>query len=609
MVSRRNFFAITIVMGIIFFLFQFSNIAKERWNHYEENSYVTKKEDLQTSRTAYQARQNTEASETIVYVGRNSCNACAEVAANWADYMKKGITTYTSFTRYDQAIAAKKITQPKLMLIESSDINWKDKNELQKMQKYVNAGINLVFSQMPDLKLIKENEAIRSLLGIYSVEKDQTKVKGIQLYEGLLLGGNTFYEATTKEEKKNQDFDLEFPWYKLETGTKSYMRGIPKNPKVKSENYPPVIWSKSYAKANVFVINGDFMEDSTGLGILTGILCETNEYTIYPVVNAQNLVLANYPGMAEENDAKMQEVYSQSLRGVFRDIVWPSVSSVYEKNNLGLTCMLAPQFDYKDKNEPKDNDLEYYLKLINEEKGEAGLSGYQVSDTTIKEKMKADNKYIQKQIPRYQFASFYQGELSEKELADALNESMLKGVRTVVEDSDKDSDVIGYQSRYITKQKSVISGFKHTYRDDFRMKSVESALGYTSVLADMSKVAYPESEEDSWEKLSEKLASYTSSYWKVFEDFDKTTTAETDLRIRRFLTLDYTQEKKDDTITLDVNNIGDAASWFILRTHDRKIDKVTGGSYKKIEDDAWLIQADKSHVTIKLKTEENLYYH
>ena len=609
MVSRRNFFAITIVMGILFFLFQFSNIAKERWNHYEENSYVIKKEDLPTSRTAYQARQNTEASESIVYVGRNSSKTCAEVAANWASYMKKGIATYTSFKNYDQAITAKKIRQPKLMLIESSDINWKDKTEIQKMQKYVDAGINLVFSRMPDVTLIKENEAIRSLLGIYSVEKDQTTTKGIQLYEGFLLGGNTFYEAKTKEEKKDQDFDLEFPWYKLETGTKCYMRGIPKNSKEKSENYPPVIWSKSFVNANVFVINGDFMEDSTGLGILTGILCETNEYIIYPVVNAQNLVLANYPGMAEENDAKMQEVYSQSLRGVFRDIVWPSVSSVYEKNNLGLTCMLAPQFDYKDKNEPKDNDLEYYLKLINEEKGEAGLSGYQVSDTTIKEKMKADNKYIQKQIPGYQFASFYQGELSEKELADALNESMLKGVRTVVEDSDKDSDVIGYQSRYITKQKSVISGFKHTYRDDFRKKSVESALGYTSVLADMSKVAYPESEDDSWEKLSEKLASYTSSYWKVFEDFDKTTTAETDLRIRRFLALDYTQEKKDDTITLDVNNIGDAASWFILRTHDRKIDKVTGGSYKKIEDDAWLIQADKSHVTIKLKTEENLYYY
>ena len=30
----------TIVMFIVFFLFQFSNVALESWNHYEENSYV-----------------------------------------------------------------------------------------------------------------------------------------------------------------------------------------------------------------------------------------------------------------------------------------------------------------------------------------------------------------------------------------------------------------------------------------------------------------------------------------------------------------------------------------------------------------------------------------
>ena len=79
------------------------------------------------------------------------------------------------------------------------------------MEHYAENGVTLIFSQMPDLKLIKEKKAIRKLLGIYSVEKDKTEVKGIQLYEGLLLGGNTFYEAETKEEKKNQDFDLEFP--------------------------------------------------------------------------------------------------------------------------------------------------------------------------------------------------------------------------------------------------------------------------------------------------------------------------------------------------------------------------------------------------------------
>lgn len=36
------------------------------------------------------------------------------------------------------------------------------------------------------------------------------------------------------------------------------------------------------------------MEDETGLGILTGMLYETRDYLIYPVVNAQNLIAANF---------------------------------------------------------------------------------------------------------------------------------------------------------------------------------------------------------------------------------------------------------------------------------------------------------------------------
>ncbi len=607
MVSRRNFFAVTIVMGIIFFLFQFSNIAKERWNHYEENSYVVNKKDLPTNRTVYQAGLNGTADGSVAYIGNDSGSSCAEVVSNWALYMKKESMTYTTFQAFDQAAGTNETELPEIVVVEASDVDWNDEQELDKMKEYVERGVNLVFSRMPDLELIKENEKIRSLLGIYSVQKDQTKVKGIQLYEGLLLGGNTFYQAETKEEKKKQDFNLRFPWYRLETGTRSYMRGVPKSASVKSENYPPVVWSKSFKTGNVFVINGEFLEDATGLGILTGILYETNEYVLYPVVNAQNLILVNYPGMADENDAKMQKIYSQSLRGVFRDVVWPSVAAVYEKNKFGLTCMIAPQFDYEDQNEPKERDLEYYLRLINEENGEAGLSGYRVSDTSIKQKLKADEAYIQNTVPGYQFASLYKGNLSDTELAEALDESVLDSVRTVIEDGKKASDVIGYQNQNVTRQKSVIGGFRHTYRDDFRMRSVESALGYTSILTDMSKVAYPKSKNDRWEKLSEKFASYTDSYWKSFKDFDGTTAAESDLRIRKFLALNYTQEKKEDTITLDISNVGDTA-WFILRTHNKEIEKMTGGSYKKIEDDAWLIETEKSHVTIQLKSDDTLYY-
>ena len=133
MVSRRNFFAITIVMGIIFFLFQFSNIAKERWNHYEENSYVVNKEDLPTDRTVYQAGQNGKTTKSIVYIGKDSKSSCAEVVSNWALYTKKESMVYTTFSGLDQAVSAGKTELPEIVLIESSDINWNDKKELEKM--------------------------------------------------------------------------------------------------------------------------------------------------------------------------------------------------------------------------------------------------------------------------------------------------------------------------------------------------------------------------------------------------------------------------------------------------------------------------------------------
>ena len=49
MVSRRNYFAITIVMFIIFFLFLSTGVITEKWNDYEVNSYS---EDIKELRQA-----------------------------------------------------------------------------------------------------------------------------------------------------------------------------------------------------------------------------------------------------------------------------------------------------------------------------------------------------------------------------------------------------------------------------------------------------------------------------------------------------------------------------------------------------------------------------
>ena len=95
---------------------------------------------------------------------------------------------------------------------------------------------------------------------------------------------------------------------------------------------------------------------------------------------------------------------------------------------------------------------------------------------------------------------------------------------------------------------------------------------------------------------------------RTFQDFDGTTVSECDKRIRNFLSLSYTEERKNDIITLEKEST-EGSSWFILRTHNEEIDKIVGGSYKEIEEDVWLIQADSNTVAIKMKSSETQKYY
>lgn len=606
MVSRRNFFAVTAVMAIVFFMFQSLNMAKEYWNDYEVNKYAEDTEQLPGKADAYTGALE-EGKRTVVCIGEPEQTSGTGVVKQWALYAKWEFHSYPTAAAYEQAREEKEVSVPTILVIYSESIRWEDAEQTETFRQYVEEGTSLLFATMPDAETIEKSPALQELFGIERVVEESTTVEGLHLYEGFLLGGEAIYRADTKEDEKNQDMELTFPWYRLTSGTKVYMKGIPGEESVKTEEYPVVIWRKSFEKGYVFAVNGDYMQDAAGLGVLTGVVSEIGSYTIYPVVNAQNLVIANYPGLADENEEKMQELYSRSAGNVFRDLVWPSIASVYAENHLGLSFMLEPQFDYADDNLPKTQDLRYYMGLINEQKGECGLSGYSISDTELREKLKEDEQLMQQELPKYRFTSFYTADRSEEEVTEALKEPSLSEVRTLIEPYDDQSDLFGYQTEEITTQKMVIDGYEHTYRDDFKVKSIESALGYTGILLDLSRVVYPQDDSDVWEKLSEQFASNTSTYWRAFQGFDGTTVSESDLRIRNFLALDYTQTRTDDQIQLTRQGTEETV-WFVLRTHNESVEDVDGGSFQKLEEDAWLIQADKEHVTITLGPSDERYY-
>lgn len=604
MVSRWNYVAITAVMLITLFLFQFTNVMLERWNNYEENSYVRDMEELPGREDAYSIEGEnplTASRNQIVYIG-DAGEKLGEVVHTWATYSKWGIQTFDSVESYETFMQRTGASAPQIIALNATQTDWEQGLACEYLEKCATEGITIVFCNLPDVTVIENSKALRRLLGIAEVRETETTVKGLYLYGGFLLGGEAMYWTDDDAENaKRQDMELTFPWYVLSEDTRLYMRGLCEDESVDEKESPAVIWRSEREGSRVYAVNGDYMEDAAGLGLLTAMWSKSKDYDIYPVVNAQNLVTANYPGLSNENEDAMQQRYGRDVRDLFRDVVWPSLVSVYRKNTLGLSCMIAPQFDYEDDILPDQEQLLYYMRRINEEKVEAGLSAICVSDTPLSKKLTEDRWLMEMTLPTYQFTSFYAGNLGEGEVEAALQEEFLKRVRTIVADYDGESKIIAYQNGNVTRQSVLTDGTRHTYREDFRVKGVETALGYTVVLADMNKVVYFATAEDALTESVSSLRWNVHNSFKNFREFEGTTLSESDERIRSFLSLDYAQHREDNTIYVESDGFRGSA-WFILRCDgDETVSGVRGGTFKQLERDVYLIESQSENVEITLR--------
>ena len=91
------------------------------------------------------------------------------------------------------------------------------------------------------------------------------------------------------------------------------------------------------------------------------------------------------------------------------------------------------------------------------------------------------------------------------------------------------------------------------------------------------------------------------NYWKGFREFQGATASESDEYIRRFLALDYSQQREGKEIRLQVTGIQEPV-WFILRTHNEEIDRMEGGFYTKLEDDVFLLELEEAEAVITMKS-------
>ena len=320
MVSRRNFATITIMLVILLFMFQFTGVMKEKLSKYETNEYEESAQTDLTQKDMFLASGQSTQTADVLYIGDSE--DVKNTVKWWCTYSKREFQTEKSLT----SITSEDGALPEVLILDGTCIC--DGEDVEEVSDIAKKGVNIVFSGLPDTAEIGKNNHLRKLLGIRYAEQNKVTLDGIHLFEGFLLGGEVIYQAKDEEDEKNQDMELEIPWYVTGEGTKSYMVGILEDVPSDSGRQPAIIWRNSLENSCVFCINGDYLKKNSGVGILDAVMAEASPFEIYPVINAQNLVIANYPGFATENENEMEKKYSQPQKALFREIIWPSLVSI-----------------------------------------------------------------------------------------------------------------------------------------------------------------------------------------------------------------------------------------------------------------------------------------
>lgn len=615
MVSRRNYLMIAMMFVILLFMFQFTGVMKEQLSEYESNEYA---DDTTTSfqrSDAFLAEQTSADACEVIYVGEAG-GAEESVVKTWCSYRKRTFFCSSSLALLDSL----QDDALQVLVVDGSKVT--SEEEVAVLRREAQMGVTVIFATLPQSSVIREYRDLRELLGIRAVIADEIPLAGMHLFSGFLLGGEEIYEVTEPGEEERQDMNPSVPWYTTGAGTKTYMVGTLSEETIeqtvdneiraqyagmeeeaaKNSLLPAILWRNSVDTAKIFCVNGDYLADISAVGILDAMMGETYDYDIYPVINAQNLVIADLPAFVSENEEEMQKRYSQSAQAVYQEIVWPSLTSIASRTGAKMTCMMTPQFTYTDEEEPDGENVTYYLKRLKEEHAEAGLSADSREGIPLSEKIKQDQTFWQTYAPSYRFLSLYADGVKSIGEESALPAE----IRTVALGSGA-SEAVGYLNENVTLQPSTSSGIRHTFLDDFKVKCMETALGYSNITLDLYSVTYPEGDEDSWEKMSKKIAANLGTYWKAYEAFDATTLTESDVRIRRFLALDYKQQRTDNVIILSLEHREDAA-WFLLRLHGEEVTEVAGGSFEEVEDGVYLILAEEDEVSVEVQTGETWQY-
>lgn len=582
MLSRRGFFVIILLFGVVTTMFMTYNVS--------ESILLKEDEPAQQSATASVTRSDTITAEqlraaaaqpdgqpvaALLVSSQNS--SMAKLLQEWCVYNKYPFRIFTSLPD------ASSLQNFALVLVGDLFL---DTQTVHALVERTCTSCSLIFLVMPDPMQIATNAELSNLLGIRSVITASCVVRSIHLFADFFVGGERIYSS-------KDGAPAAIPHYALREGYEVYANGIPEEEMLYTD-YPPLLWRTHTGQADVYVTNTDIFAGKSLLGLITAFVSQTQNYYLYPIVNARTVSVQDFPCLSEENASQLEQLYSRSSNALTRDLLWPAVEKIARIYGGKTVFLAAPQLDYSHSTGSITDLVLYYRSQIVRMSGALGLSLKSLNRVPLQNILDSIEHFAAQNMEDYHFriCSVESGRLQELK---QCSSSLMQNITLVLTDTDAGQPLLEFLDDDILVIGFTDDGFAH---NDLEMVSLVTTLGMVNQTTDMSHIYYPSSSDDLWANKST-IWSRNVTYAQNFSFLDTVSAAKLEEKSRALLALQYTAAQSGNQLQITVDSPAEENDFF-LRLYSQNVVSAQGAEVTKVSDTVWLVRTQAAEAVLEL---------
>ncbi len=497
------------------------------------------------------------------------------------------------------------------IIILFSDLSYVGE-ELISICQWVYEGGNVLFPLTIDKNAY--SSAIENKIGIAS-SYGYTYVDSMYIHEGFMLGGGQAFEIPDAyESARTVQLRPESTVVHAAVGTSD---GV------------PLIWETQYGEGK-FVVDNFGMCDKAYRGFFAASLSLFNDVYIYPVINGSTFYLDDFPSQIPEgNSMYITRDFGTSIRDFYINIWWPDMMNLADKYGIKYTGLAIECYDDAvdgtTDSKPDTGTFLNFGNMLLRKGGELGYHGYNhqplclegrdykdIYDYKTWENPAAMKKAFQHLID---FCDELFPDVEMSVYVPPSNLLAAEGREMLIKEFDEiqtlsgiylPDDVLDFcllqefevDENGIVDQPRIVSGCD---LDDFMKLGAMSELNMHYV---NNHFTHPDDALDpergaelGWRELCKRFDNYMEWLYSSAPRLRNFTGSELSAAVQRFVAIVPQKEISERKMVITMDHFVDNAQ-FLVRFNEKSPESVEGGVLTLLTGNLYLLEANKSTVTV-----------